>query len=431
MKQLAFMILALIIGAGGSFVVHPYLGVLVYYLFAVLRPQFIWEWSLPPNFAWSYYVAIAAMISTLAWKVGIFSFEDDRDVRNTYCHLSLLLFATWMVVCYFTARNQEVAYPVFLEYIKIFVMFVVARYALTTVRHAWALYMTVTLALCYIAYELNELYFNHGKYLLVYQRGYGGLDNNGAALMLAMGVPLCLYAWDNLRHWIRWFFLFMILFILHAVLTSYSRGAMLSLLLSVPIYLIRCRRRLQLLLVFAGVAIVMPLLAGQEIRDRFFSIKQHEVDDSANSRKRSWAIAWQMASENPIFGMGIRNSPLYTFAYGADMEGRAIHSQYLQIAADCGFIGLGAYLLLLGTCTSCWWRLARATRRRDDPDSRRAYAIACGVEGALLVFGIGAAFLSLESFELPFIMILLGAQAWAIWQARPPEDPLYLPAPAS
>ena len=427
MKQLIFMIMAVTIGAGGSFVAHPYLGVLVYYLFAVLRPQFIWEWVLPPNIAWSYYVAIAAMVSTFAWKVGIFSFDDERDVRKNLCHYSLLLFAAWMVVTYFYARNQEAAYPVFLEYIKIFVMFVVARYALTTIHHAWMLYLTVTLALCYIAYEVNELYFNHGRYLLVYQRGYGGLDNNGAALMLAMGVPLCLYAWDNLRHWIRWFFLFMIVFILHAVLTSYSRGAMVSLLLSVPIYLFRCRRRFQLLLVFAGVAFVVPILAGKEIRNRFFSVQQHEIDQSANSRRKSWAIAWQMASEYPVFGMGIRNSPLYTFQYGADMEGRVIHSQYLQIAADCGFVGLGAYLLLLGTSTMCWWRLARATRRRDDPEGRRAYAIACGVEGAMLVFCIGAAFLSLETFELPFIMILLAAQGWAIWQARPPDDYTYQP----
>ena len=48
-----------------------------------------------------------------------------------------------------------------------------------------------------------------------------------------------------------------------------------------------------------------------------------------------------------MFGVGIRNSNLFSYQYGADMEGRTIHSQYLQIAADNGFVGLGLYLAVL------------------------------------------------------------------------------------
>ena len=71
------------------------------------------------------------------------------------------------------------------------------------------------------------------------------------------------------------------------------------------------------------------------------------ADASANSRLTTWRIAWQMAGENPIFGLGIRNSNLYTYDYGADMPGRTIHSQYLQTAADSGLVGLGLYLAAL------------------------------------------------------------------------------------
>jgi hypothetical protein len=56
----------------------------------------------------------------------------------------------------------------------------------------------------------------------------------------------------------------------------------------------------------------------------------------------------------------------------------------------------------------------RRVRRwaRHDPSDRAnlAYSIACGVEASLAVFCIGGTFLSLEVFELPYLMLLLGAQ---------------------
>lgn len=416
MKQLLFMIPAMIVGTFGCFYTHPYQGVLVYYLFAVLRPQFIWQWSLP-DVAWSFYVAIASILATIGWRCGLLSFEgDDAECRFNIGHYCTIAFGIWIVITYFTAINKDVAYPYLIEYIKIFTMFVIGKYAICTLNHLWSIYIAVALSICYISYEINDIYFTQG-YLYVYKRGYGGLDNNGAALMLAMGVPFCLYTWDGLKHWLRWAILLFIPIILHAVLTSYSRGAMLSLVLTIPIYLVRCRQRGQLFIILLGVGALIPFLAGKEIRERFFSIEQHDVDESANSRKKSWAIALQMAQERPVFGMGIRNSNLFTFAYGADMEGRTIHSQWLQIAADSGYPALAFYIASFAAVFYCCHCVRSAVRERDDADARKATIIANGCEGSLLLFCIGATFLSLEHFELPYILLLLGSQLWAVCEA--------------
>ncbi len=195
---------------------------------------------------------------------------------------------------------------------------------------------------------MNWIYFFNGHYTYLYRRGYCGLDNNGAGLMLAMGVPLCFFAWDGIRSWFRWAFLVMIPLLVHAVLTSYSRGAMVSLLAGLPFYLLRCRRRVQTVIILLGVGALIPSMAGKEIRERFFTLQDTEVDASANSRRESWAAAWQIAKENPIFGVGIRNSNLLSHEYGADMEGRTIHSQYLQTAADSGLVALAMYLTAAG-----------------------------------------------------------------------------------
>lgn len=59
------------------------------------------------------------------------------------------------------------------------------------------------------------------------------------------------------------------------------------------------------------------------------------------------------------------------------------------------------------------WRDLRRVRRqmafREDPEARQAAAIVNGTEGGLTVFAIGAVFLSLEHFELPYLLVLLAA----------------------
>jgi probable O-glycosylation ligase (exosortase A-associated) len=278
-----------------------------------------------------------------------------------------------------------------------------------TVKEIWWLMLLSALALGYIAYEVNFLYLVN-NYLGIYHNGYGGLDNNGAGLMLAMGVPLCLFAWEGLTVRWRWLFMALVPVLLHAVLMTYSRGAMVSLLAVAPLVWLRSRHRRSMTGAALGLALLLPLLAGAEIRARFFSISEHEQDDSAQSRLGSWAAAYQMAKENPVFGVGIRNANLFSHAYGADMEGRTIHSQYLQLAADTGFVGLGLYVMALGTI---WWGLCQTRRQLGacaGADARRSHALTSGIECALAVFCVGGAFLSLEVFELPYLLLLMGAQ---------------------
>ena len=61
-----------------------------------------------------------------------------------------------------------------------------ARSAAGTLRQLWILLVLTASLLGYIAYEVNFLYLAY-HYLGIWRSGYGGLDNNGAGLMLAMG----------------------------------------------------------------------------------------------------------------------------------------------------------------------------------------------------------------------------------------------------
>jgi probable O-glycosylation ligase (exosortase A-associated) len=428
-KQLLFMAVVTGIAVVGSFASTPFVGFCVYVLYGVLRPQFMWKWSLETYGAvnWSLYVALATIVATVLFGPRPPAPAPGRlppsRVRVAPVHVAMLLFGLTLVASYFTARVPEAGDRMVDDYWKMFLMFAVGAVVTRTVGQVWALYLTYALTLAYIAYEVNYLYLVNG-YLGIARNGYGGHDNNGAGMLLAMGVPLCAFAWESTTRWYRWAFALFIPVILHAVLMTYSRGAMLALGVAAPFWILRGRYRKQKIALGVAAMLSLPILAGQEIRDRFFSVQKFQDDGSANSRFVSWRIGWEIAIENPVFGVGIRNSPLLTFGRGADLEGRVIHSQYIQIAADNGFVGLACYLAVVGFAMWDLEKVIRAARRRDDPDSVKAYLAAAGFQGAIVTFLVGAVFLSAEAFEPQYWMFLAAAQLRLAYFAAP------YPAPA-
>ncbi|MEO7275688.1 MAG: O-antigen ligase family protein [Vicinamibacterales bacterium] len=424
MKQTLFMVLVTIVGTFGAFV-EPFLGVAVYYFFAVLRPQYIWIWALPQDVRWSMYVALgtlAAMFmnSGSARTVPAGTPATPGRAQPGWfgpCHKAMLLFASWVVLTYFTAQNRDASWPWLQVYLKLFLMFFVSAFLIRTLRHVWILLIVSASALGYIAYEVNFMYLASG-YMGIYFNGYGGMDNNGAGLMLAIGIPMCIFVYMGTGRWWRWIFAALVPILLHAVLMTYSRGAMVALLVATPVIFLRGRNKFQLLLAAVAIAAIIPILAGPGIRARFFSINTYEDESSARLRFASWEAAYRISRDYPILGVGVRNANLFSAQYGADMVGRTIHSQYLQVLADNGYPGLLFYVSTLGAALISLRRVRRWSHDRDDSDGRMAYATACGIESGLAVFCVGSLFLSLEVFELPYVLLLLGAQLPLVLEAE-------------
>lgn len=164
---------------------------------------------------------------------------------------------------------------------------------------------------------------------------------------------------------------------------------------------------------------VVSVLAGKEIRERFSSTANYTADNSAQSRFDSWAAGWAIASDHPAFGQGIRNSNLYTKNYGADREGRTIHSNYIQIAADSGIPAMLTYIALMGAAFYAMRRTRRlCIAHLEDHEQYHAHEppdeligqfahLALGCEASLFIFAFGGIFLSLEVFELPWILLAI------------------------
>jgi probable O-glycosylation ligase (exosortase A-associated) len=415
MKQLALLSAATILGAIGA-IQTPFWGVLLYYSLAVLRPQHLWDWALDGNVRWS---LMAAMITLVSFWLHL----SRIITRSAFNGMVTLIIGYALLVMFSTimAFNPQIAQGWAIEYAKVLIIAVVAS---MVIEHFWqikVLALMILLMLGYIAWEINFLYFFRGGRLNIFHYGYGGLDNNGAGLLLAMGIPFAYcFAMGPARGIWRWWpaaSALIGLILIHAVMMTYSRGAMLASAVGILWVLIHHRPRWQSAGAAIALVLVLSVMAGPEISSRFFSTANFRTDASAQSRFGSWAAAWQMAWENPILGKGIRNSNQYSQNYGADKAGRTIHNQYLQIAADTGIPAATLYLGMLGFGM---WNFRRArmmcrdTLASDDADDLDAYTkhriqhasyICLAAQASLVIFIFDGMFLSLEMFETPWLLL--------------------------
>jgi probable O-glycosylation ligase (exosortase A-associated) len=410
MKQMIFLI-----GMMGYFtvrsLVEPFWAIFMYYGLAVLRPQAVWDWALNGsggrNVRWSLIAAIAAA-AAIFFNAGTLR----RAVSKGFM-LLVALFAFCLGGSYLIAMDSEVAAYYGWEYFKILFMLILSCYVVTERRHVKYLAWMILVCLTYLVYNVNSLYI-FGHRLDIYHTGYGGLDNNGAALFLAMVVPFCYYFFQAERRWWRWGYLLCIVPTIHAVMLTYSRGAMLSLLVVGGAMLLwTARRHFVQTALTGGLFLVVVLgLAGPEVRSRFMSIQEDNPGSSQDLRFRSWRAGWNIAMDNPVFGVGLRNSNFLTKSYGADMEGRTIHNVYIQIAADAGFPAASLFIILIVLALwQLFWAAHRMKNQCGDRETRWYYNICLASFWSLAIYAFGSIFLSSETFEICYLLMLFGAVA--------------------
>ncbi len=148
----------------------------------------------------------------------------------------------------------------------------------------------------------------------------------------------------------------------------------------------------------------------KEIRQRFFSVEQYETDASAQGRIDSWNAAWAIAKEYPSSASAcetLRSSLIATALTRRDERFTACTLRCLQTQV---FQALTMDSAVLATAALSLRRVRHRAKASTSSDAERLYATACAIEASLAVFCVGAAFLSLELFELPYLLILLSCE---------------------
>ncbi len=218
-------------------------------------------------------------------------------------------------------------------------------------------------------------------------------DNNIYAAVLVGALPLTIGLIFSAR---GWYFKLASLFLSFgtalAIMLTFSRGGFLALLAVIILLVLKIRVKLLIPL------LLMLAIFGYYAYDtnQFISLEQYsfdrdfqtdnpvrqtidsfqaristlfnkpEEDESGKSRIHFWKVAWLMATDNPIWGVGIEKYQdrfhEYDFSDGIYGEHRAVHSLYFQLLAEIGFVGTFLFLAIILTCFKYYYTSLKILR---------------------------------------------------------------------
>jgi probable O-glycosylation ligase (exosortase A-associated) len=389
---------------------NPFVGLLIYVSFAIIKPDAMWFWVASQG-NYSRIVAIALLIGWALKGFGTWQFG-----RGKVTVVALVGFGAWAALCAALAGDKVVAFEYVENLLKIILPFLVGITTIDSVKKLRQLAWVIVLSQGYVCFELNLTYLS--GYNRLWDIGYGSLDNNTAACSIdsciGMGFFLGMYS-D--RWWKRTLAFALTGFMIHAVLFSFSRGGMLGLLITGVGAFLLIRKSVKHYVVLIVVILVSVRFAGKEVQDRFSTIfnKPEHRDSSAESRLHLWAGCWDLMLKNPVTGVGPNNWPLKAPLYGFNL-GKQAHTTWLRVGAELGIPGLALFAAFHGLCSARLWGTARDPTPGSDPWLQY---LAQAVIASAVGFALSAQFVNVELVESSYYVVLVGAGVLKLASRQP------------
>jgi putative inorganic carbon (hco3(-)) transporter len=406
---------------GGAVVAlfNPFVGLLIYFCFAIVKPESMWPWSVPPG-NYSRIVAIALLVGWSLRHCGDWDFHAARAIVY-----ALIAYLGWAALSAAFAPTPAVAWRFVELQAKIVLPVVVGITLIDSVEKLKQVAWVLMVSQAYLALEMNRNYLD-GRY------SYGpvtfaGLDNNGVSIVMVTGAGLAFFlGLGESKAWRKWLCFVAAGLMAHVPMFAMSRGGMLALLLTgvVSFFLIPKQPKHYLLF---GLAVVVALrLAGPEVMTRFGTIFADEGsrDSSAQSRVDLWGNAWGVMLREPLLGVGPDHWAIHAVEFGWS-EGKEVHSLWMQTGAELGFPGVGFLMAFYGLTGWRLWKLLRRSRGVESSHVQMARMVIASLVG----FGVSASFVTCEGIELPFYVTLLGAGTLKLVGAEEMAAEMATPAP--
>jgi O-antigen ligase len=306
------------------------------------------------------------------------------------------------------AADSEVAWKAVEAMVKGYIPVLVGLTIIDSVDKLKQLAWVIVLTHGYVAYDLNMSYLNGFNRLQ--EIGFGYIDNNGMGIALVTCCGLGLFLVIGTRSvWGKVVGCLALACMIHAILISFSRGAMLGLVVVGFLSLLLLPKRAIYYFVFAILVLITLAFAGTQVVERFETVfaGDEKRDSSADGRLVMWGICLEQVQEHPVLGLGPDHFPVYAHTFGLT-KGKSAHTTWLQTAAELGLPGIAFLLTFYLTCI---FRLAPwlwSAKAFVDP---WFHDVARMVVASLGGFFITAQFVSLPGLEVPYYIVLLGAGA--------------------
>lgn len=386
------------IGAIGA-LRYPLLGLYVYVGFGVLRPQAIWGFAGDLSHL-SEIVGVAMLIGWAFQGFGSWRLGRGRAIVVTF-----LAFVAWFALSASQARDSTRAFEQLRELSKIVLPFLVGVTMMKTEDDWRRLLWTIVLAQGYVSLEMNMDYLLKGRNTAAL--GFGGVDNNylGVSMLTVLGPAIALML-SSTKWYGRCLAGGVVVLILHTILLTFSRGAMVGLLALGATAFVMMPKRPK----YVGAMLLLTLLAvrltGPELWERYATTfaSEEERDASAQGRVELWLDCLEVISDHPVLGIGPSNWRAIAVEYGWT-EGKSAHSVWMETAAETGIPGVLALILFFGWALLRLWPIARA---RLTDSNRYEVILASGVVLSIVGFAVSAQFVSAGGMEVPYYVVMLG-----------------------
>jgi len=381
--------------------IHPFLGVLAYYTLAFMRPQEVF-WGFADT-----RLTLLVSISTLAATAFHFLRRPNLDfIKNPQC---FFIFVLWAFIVLSTQFGEFGGpEPKWIDYYnKMFLTWFIALALVTTVKKLYVLTWVIGLSIGYLGYWANEMYFFKGWHV-IHGPGKPGAtfyDENDFAMVLVMAVPILWYLMRSSRNLLLKAGLLALLGLsIHGVMLTFSRGGFLGLAASLILIAVREKNRVfGSLLIIGGIASFV-MFTGEAYRARISSINTYEEDSSATGRFESWEAGQGMVMNNPIFGVGLKRY-VAAFPKYSHSHPRVAHNSWVQLAAECGFIAVGAYAMLVLLTIRSLRRVEKRVRSFTGENRRLSEQLVRMFEASLTGYLVCGFFLSMEDFEFFYVLV--------------------------
>jgi putative inorganic carbon (HCO3(-)) transporter len=401
--------------------------------FALKRPAtgvmlFAWISLMNPHrlaFGAAYDFPFAALIAG-ATLIGLLATREKRDLPARPVTVTLLAFLAWVTFTSFFALEPDLVWIDWNIVAKTIFMVLVSMAALNTERDIRRFACVIGLSLAFWGLKGGIFTLTSGGGDHVYGPPDSFIaDNNDLALALVTALPLIWWIhMQAVKKWMRLGLLGLCVFMVIAVVGTYSRGALLGGATMLLFLWLKSRKKITtgliVLLMVPMVYAIMP----QDWFNRMGTIDTYQQDASALGRINAWHFAVNVA-ENHILGGGFKvfNPHMFLVYAPEPLNYHAAHSIYFQVLGEQGPIGLIIYLFLMG----CAWRTGTRILKfcKQKPELKWAADLAAMAQVSIIGFAVGGAFLSQAYFDLYFdivaVLVVLekflfaGAEAAPAW----------------
>ncbi|MCD2451806.1 putative O-glycosylation ligase, exosortase A system-associated [Methylicorpusculum oleiharenae] len=369
----------------------PWWGVLSLAIFSYLNPH---------AYAWGFVRTLPVYyILFLIVAFRTFTTKDKQSIPKDWRVIFFVFLWLYFLFTTTQAYIQDIAWDRFWFVTKIYIPFYFTLVLINTRQKLYLLIVTIGIAIGIVALKGGIFALLSGFGHRVYGPPLTQFeDNNQFAVAMLMIIPLLLVWQKGSNHfWIKKGVLLSIPIIFAASLSSWSRGALLTMSALILMLIWNSKHKLLAIpLVLVSAFFVVDYLP-QEWFGRMETLESYQEDESAMGRIEAWTDGWRHTLEHPFTGSGFEGWMYVT--------NRDWHSSYVEMFAEHGFLAFGIWIsMILGTIVNLTF-LPKKTKEIEGMEWVAHYCFM--VRASLICYMLGTAFLGLAYWDLLYHLIFI------------------------